>query len=125
MKKIIFASLTFTALIIGAVVIISPNNPQKSVQSVKISKQPSKVIPNLNYFSYQGQVNVDALTLLKQFAIVKQDSSGLITSINGREAQARNREFWAFYINGKLSEVGPHQYITKDTDIIEWKIQNF
>jgi glucose uptake protein GlcU len=125
MKKIILTSLAFTVFIFGIVMIVSSNNPQKSVQSVKISVQPSQIKPNLKYFSYQGQENIDALTLLKQITSLKMDNSGLVTSINGREAQARNKEFWAFYINGKMSQVGPAQYITKSTDKIEWKIENY
>ena len=52
---------------------------------------------------------------------VKQDSSGLVTGVNGLIADAKKNEYWAFYINGKISQIGPSQYQTKNSDIITWK----
>lgn len=48
-----------------------------------------------------------------------------ITAIDGREAQADKREFWAFYVNGKQAEVGAGTYIVKNNDTIEWKIETY
>lgn len=73
----------------------------------------------------KGENGKDALSLLKENADIKVAKSGLITSINGREARESNHEFWAFYINSKMSQVGPAQYKTKDTDTIEWKIKQY
>ncbi|MBM3209551.1 DUF4430 domain-containing protein [Candidatus Shapirobacteria bacterium] len=98
----------------------SPTGPQ-----TKVSITPS-VTPAIDYdFSYKGSTGADALTLLKQQAKVEQDSSGLVTSINGQRADARNREYWAFYINGKLAEVGPAFFKTADSDIIGWRMERY
>lgn len=74
---------------------------------------------------YQGRDNVDALTLLKQKTSIKQDASGLVTTINGREANEKAKEYWAFYINGKPATVGPAEYITKKGERIEWRLETF
>lgn len=75
--------------------------------------------------SYQGKNGKDALTLLKEQAKVEQDTSGLVVSINGRKSDSSKREYWAFYVNGKLAEVGPADYKTKDEDTIEWKMEKY
>lgn len=76
-------------------------------------------------FQYQGQDGIDALTLLKQKTPVEQDKSGMVVSISGRLANNNQREFWAFYINGESAQVGPASYITKNNDIIIWKIEKY
>lgn len=72
---------------------------------------------------YNGRHGVNALDLLKEKVPIEQDASGLITMINNRKAG--NHEYWAFYVNGTLSSVGPQQYITKDGDKLEWKIEKY
>lgn len=76
-------------------------------------------------FSYSGGEGRDALSILKEKTIIEQDSSGMVSSINGRKALEKNREFWSFYVNGKLAEMGAADYITKPTDKIEWKIDTY
>lgn len=75
--------------------------------------------------SYAGKTGKDALTLLKEKAAVEQDKSGMVVSINHQKADGKKKEYWAFYVNGKLAEVGAGDYQTKDTDRIEWKIDSF
>lgn len=75
--------------------------------------------------SYQGKAGVDALTLLKERASVEFDRSGMVSSINGRKSDAAKKEFWSFFINGKMAEVGSAAYITKDSDLLEWKIATY
>lgn len=78
-----------------------------------------------NNLTYKGKASIDALTLLKQKGSIVQDSSGLVTTINNRKADPSKHEYWAFFINGKMAEVGPGNYQTKDTDIIDWKIATY
>jgi hypothetical protein len=35
----------------------------------------------------------------------------------------RGQEFWALYVNGKQSEVGAGVYVTKNDDVIEWRLE--
>lgn len=76
-------------------------------------------------FSYKGKTGKDALTLLKENARIEQDASGLVVSINGRKADPAKREYWAFYVNGNMAQVGPADYQTKDEDRVEWKIEKY
>lgn len=77
-------------------------------------------------FKYSGVENTNALQLLEQRAkSIKKNVSGLVISINGRDADERKKEFWAFYVNGKMAEVGPAEYVTKDGDEVEWKIEKY
>ncbi|HVZ58814.1 MAG TPA: DUF4430 domain-containing protein [Patescibacteria group bacterium] len=73
--------------------------------------------------TYSGEEGVDALTLLKQHATIEQDRSGLVDSINGRKADASKKEYWSFFVNNKMAQVGPADYVTHKGDMIMWKIQ--
>lgn len=91
-------------------------NQQQSLETVEKEKES---------LSYNGKEGEDALTLLKVKAKIEQDSSGMVVSINGRKSSSSAREYWAFYVNGKLSQVGPSDYQTKNEDSIEWKIEKY
>ncbi len=86
---------------------------------------PTPTIILTDYVSYPGKTGKTALELLKEKASIEQVTSGLINGINGRKADASQHEYWAFYINGKLAQVGPVEYQTKDGDMIEWKIEKY
>lgn len=86
---------------------------------------PTPTISLVDYISYSGVTGKTALDLLDKRAAVVQAASGLVVSINGRKADNGQHEYWAFYVNGKMSQVGPKEYITKDGDKIEWKIDKY
>lgn len=90
-----------------------PNQSTKEVQQVNDS------------VSYIGKNGVTALELLKEKATIQQDSSGMVTSINGKKADTNKKEYWAFYVNGKMAPVGPAEYKTKNSDRVEWKIEKY
>lgn len=96
-------------------------------QSASEEKKASIVseIKTADSFSYKGEEGKDALTLLKGETNVEQNSSGLVVSINGQKADDKKHEFWAFYVNGKMAEVGPAEYVTKDGEKVEWKIEHY
>ena len=93
-------------------------------QTRVVEKKPSVSVQS-NYFSYKGEEGKNALTVLKEKTIIEQSSSGLIVSINNRKADDKKKEYWSFYVNGKMAEVGPADYQTKKGDLIEWKIQKY
>lgn len=106
------------------------------VYGFSVAKQPaqtssalgSKVTPTIalaDYFSYKGQIGKSALNILKEKASVDEASSGLVIGINGRKADNNTHEYWAFYVNGKLANTGPADYQTKNSDLIEWKIETY
>ena len=86
---------------------------------------PATLQQQASYFSYSGKNGQNALTLLKENAAVTQDNSGLVVSINNRKADNTKHEYWAFYVNGKLANVGPADYITGNNDKVEWKIEKY
>lgn len=102
----------------GFLITKNPTNPSAV-------NAPTPTIALVDYISYVGATGKTALDLLDTRAAVVQAASGLIISINGRKADNKEREYWAFYINGKMSQVGPKDYITKDGDKIEWKIEKY
>ncbi len=125
-KKILSLSVFLVVILFGVYLL----KPQKQVTPPQ--DKPSSIItvsPTQNLlsdkFEYQGQEGVDALTLLKQKTTVDQDSSGMVISISDRQADNNQREFWSFYINGEPAQVGAASYITKNNDIISWKIEKY
>lgn len=69
-----------------------------------------------------------ALDLLQKSNIVELQGSGqnaFITTINNVKADPNKKEFWGFYVNGKLSSVGAGSYQLKINDNIEWKINKY
>lgn len=120
-KVIIFGSIVL--ILAGIIYVYSSGFSALNKNFSNKTNIPSQTVQDK--FSYKGQTGKDALALLKEKAEAKQDKSGLVVSINGREVMASKREYWAFYVNGKLASVGPADYKTKDSDIIEWRIEKY
>lgn len=95
----------------------SPSLPPEE-KTIPSSTQSSR-------FSYQGETGVSALALLERKSSIEFDRSGLVVSINGRKAESKSREYWGFYINGELASVGPKEYMTSPSDMIEWRIDKY
>lgn len=103
-------------------------NERLGVKFVKEGEEPITDVgwsEDNNSFFYKGKSGENALKLLKAYTNVKQDTSGLVISVNDRVADSKKWEYWAFYVNGKMSQVGPADYKTKDEDLIEWKIEKY
>jgi hypothetical protein len=82
-------------------------------------------VPASDHVSYQGMDGRNALDLLKVFHKVdtKDTSFGpMIIGIDG--VQPDSSHYWSFYVNGKMADVGADQYITKNGDLIEWKVES-
>lgn len=94
---------------------------QQSTQSVN----QEQTAPPVDSISYQGQDNQSALQILKaKYQVETEEYAGMgefVTSING--VKPASDQFWAFYVNGKSSQVGASQYQTKNSDLIEWKLE--
>jgi len=111
---------------IGIVLIaLSVANIAWDTNSKRVSKQHVSISQQRQTFSYKGEAGKDAFQLLKIKTPVEQAPSGLVISINGRKADNEKREFWAFYVNEEMAQVGPGEYQTKSTDHIIWKIEYY
>lgn len=120
-RRLLFTLIGFAVILIAfnAVAHLSGSNRRQQAAKQEIQNQQQDSL------SYRGKEGRDALSLLKEQAVVAQEQSGLVTAINGRKADTAKREYWAFYVNSKMAEVGPLEYKTKDTDTIEWKIEKY
>lgn len=118
-------SIIIAAIIIfaSAGLLVISHAPTKTGEQIQNVTFPSVV--QEKPITYNGREGVNALTLLKEKSPVEQNAAGLVVSINGRKAEESKREYWAFYTNGKMATVGPAEYVTKDTDKIEWKVENY
>ena len=100
-------------------------------QSKPNQPTPKKIITDgpknsiSGYFSYTCPAGSNAFTVLKSKANVKSKShSGLgefVESINA--LPGTSEKFWAFYVNGKKSQVGASSYTCSAGDNIEWKYE--
>ena len=115
MKKV----LIIVIIIFAAFFTLGLNDKCKEATNVQTELSANTKI------SYKGEIGKDALTILKQKLLVSQDNSGMINVIAGKKADTTKREYWAFYVNGKMANVGPADYKTKNTDLIEWKIEKY
>ena len=69
-----------------------------------------------------------ALDLTKEKTNIKAKGEGVnayVTEINGQEALNSKKEYWAFFVNGKMAEIGAGSYQLKEGDKIEWKIEKY
>ncbi len=69
-----------------------------------------------------------ALDLLEKYSKVGLQGNGVnafVTTIDGLTADASKRKYWAFYVNGKLADVGAGSYKLQNGDKIVWKIESY
>lgn len=95
-------------------VIANQDDPKPVVQQVQ--KQEG--------ITYQGVEGKNALELLKSnYKVETEVYSGvgeMVTSIDGKKPSSD--QFWGFYVNGQMAQVGADSYVTKASDKIEWKL---
>jgi hypothetical protein len=73
-------------------------------------------------------VGTTALQLLRtthKISTQGEKENAYVTAIDGKEALSTQKEFWAFYVNGKQAAVGAGSYHVKNNDTIEWKIETY
>jgi len=115
--------------------------PKKSFQTQKQRTQklsPKKIVVFQRVvLSAQNQKTFDkitiekgatALDLLRKKADVKTQGKGknaFVLEINNLKAVADKKQYWAFYINGKLSNIGAGAYKLKQNDRIKWEIKTY
>lgn len=91
-----------------------------------ITKKDQNSQQQTGTIQYKGQNGKNALDLLKakypgQVQTQKFSAGEFVQSING--VQPDKNHYWAFYVNGQPATVGAGQYMTKDSDTIEWKLE--
>lgn len=121
-----FYILVFLIVVIGYLVFgyFYKNTATPSNSPAPTSKDSTILFSD--YFSYPGHTGRSALQLLKEKAqVVEEDSTGMVSNINGRKANKDAHEYWAFYIDGKQAMIGASEYQTKNGEKIEWRIEKY
>lgn len=98
----------------------------KTVQKVSAVLKIGDTVPKS--FDISGFIGKSALTATESVTQVITNGTGVnafITSIDGREADTKKKEFWEFKVNGTQAQVGAGSYIIQNNDEIQWKITNF
>lgn len=93
----------------------------EATESAQVVTQAAKPNP----LAYRGQEGKTALEILKAVANVETSGEGqmaFVVSINGYKPDT-TKEFWAFYVNNKMAEVGAGSYKTKADDVIKWQLE--
>lgn len=130
MKKIIISLVVVLAVAAGATGLVlvknkEPEQPQQSQQSTQSQQEAQEEQATESEISYKGVEGQNALELLKQSHEVETESyegiGEMVTSIDGTASDSTH--FWSLYVNGQQSQVGASAYTTKDTDTIEWKLE--
>ena len=86
-------------------------------------QKPKESIKVISYNCDKDKTAFDLLSSSYKIETKDTDFGKMVTSIEG--SKPTDKEFWAFYINGKMSKVGAGSYKLKDGDKIEWKIENY
>lgn len=134
-KKVhpIFASIVFIIAIaasFGVLAVVAKNQGSdiSNLKSQVIQLQATEAKNDIlkNGVSYQGQNDKTALDLLKNgYKVETKDFAGMgefVTAIDSVESED-GKNFWAFYVDGKMAAEGAGTYKTKDGEKIEWRLE--
>ena len=130
-NKLIGAVLAVVILVGGVAAFTAvrnqPSKPEVKAAVVQV-KAPATLQTSADgkVVNYQGQTGKTALAVLQSLAKVETKSSSygdFVVGINGVTADG-TKEFWSFYVNGKLADQGAGTYQSKDSDKIEWKVES-
>jgi hypothetical protein len=112
---------------------------QAKISSSNVKNQDGKVVQKATAvlkigdvapqsFDISAFVGKNALEATESKVKVTTNGEGVnafVTSIGGREADTKKREFWGFMVNGSQAQVGAGSYIIQNNDEIQWKITNY
>lgn len=133
MKNKILPAIIGAVIILGAYFYAFPkvkNSPPIIKNELhKETIQVSQKIPTQINFEpvtiEKGKTALDLLNQTTKAQLKGEGKNAFVTSINGRLADEKKKEYWSIYINGKASEVGAGSYILQSGDKIEWKIKTY
>jgi hypothetical protein len=104
----------------------APKSDTARTAQTTTTPAPSPAAGTLSYKGVEGKTALELLKANDPKAATKGDgANAYVTTINGYTASDTKKEYWALYVNGKMSDVGAGSYVTKDGDQIEWKIATY
>ena len=109
---------------------LSPTPPvqkEKRVETFTITQVVELPQGNLSKTTTvtQGKTALETLKDVTSVETTGEGENAFVTSIGNRRAQETNREFWAFYVNGKQAPVGAGSYQVVSGDVITWKLETY
>lgn len=127
--KILLVAFAVTFLAAGCNAVQPSQNSTPANQSQTQAIKVYQSVEGSNFNSpdpYQTPSGENAMQLLKSIHQVKIKDFGpglgeFAESIDG--IMPAKDQFWAFYVNGKSSDVGASSYTLRDGDKIEWKLE--
>ena len=118
----------------GAAYVVSDNDtaetPTESVVEVVETQEAEPTIEiseDGTYVSYDGVEGETPLATMQGLTDVVTQSSDFgefVTTINGLEADSSS-QYWAFYVNGELANLGAGNFTAEAGDSIEWRLEEF
>ncbi|PIY72227.1 hypothetical protein COY87_02010 [Candidatus Roizmanbacteria bacterium CG_4_10_14_0_8_um_filter_33_9] len=129
-KNILIIFLTFCVIYFLGYAIANNkvNLPIEKQQQFTVSQKISTKEFTKTYNKIKVIDEMTALQLLQKTTkvIIKgEGQNAFVVSINGKDVNNKQNEYWSFEINGKESQVGAGSYILKPQDIITWTIKKF
>lgn len=103
---------------------ISATNQQTSLMSVMQTIELKNPI-TLNTQVKSETTTLDLLKITTKIETKGEGVNAYVVTINGRTASSVDKEYWAFYVNGKPATVGAGSYKLMPNDKILWKIEKF
>lgn len=125
--KVLLSSMAVLVLLggaTGAIWVTKTGEKEKPPVTTTLTPSAAKTAATTRV-SYAGVTGKTALELLQTKAeVVTKDSAygPYVDSINGSKG-GTDGKYWAFYVNGKMAEIGAHAYVTNAGDTIEWKFE--
>jgi hypothetical protein len=83
--------------------------------------------PSFNVSQFIGRTVLEATqtVLSGKMKATGENENAFVTSLNGRDANSKKREFWELLVNGKQAEVGAGTYKIQNGDEIVWKMSTY
>jgi hypothetical protein len=108
---------------------VTPIQNEKVVQEYKANLviEDGKNTKSFDISNYIGKTVLEATTAVLN-GDIKTNGEGVnafVTSLNGRTADTKKREFWELDANGTETQVGAGSYVIKNNDKIDWKINTY
>jgi hypothetical protein len=121
MKRFKSAAIIFTLSWMIAIAGCAQRPPVKTPKTATAS--PAQSQTERTVIAYEGEDGKTALEILKARAHVRTSTGQmgeLVEEING--VNNGNGYYLIYYVNGAQAKVGAGNYITKNSDKIEWKL---
>lgn len=95
----------------------------ENIEQVESENESSKAGDIIAYNGVKGKTATELLGELYESRVeIKTDSDGvkIVSAIDG--VASNEEQKWELFVNGKLYKKDPSLYVTKNTDLLEWKL---